>query len=260
MTTLHVLRSGALPARDNMALDLALLHAGEGATLRLYGWRPHAISLGRFQDPARIAELVPAAHRPIELVQRATGGGAIWHADELTFALACPVEAMPGGTAVAIGTAALHDALVLALADCGIGARRLTPKDLGASCRARARPTRPWCFELPGPHDIVLPDGSIEHGRKLIGSAQRRIRQPVERLLAHGSIPLRRPPAPDTCGSIEDVATPDAAFVEHLEARLAFRIAELLGADRTEDVVEPSAAIRAAAASTEVRIESVTAP
>jgi lipoate-protein ligase A len=68
-----------------MALDEVLL-AGTDArpTLRFYTWTPHALSLGYFQ---RWADLAPRiAGTPA--VRRFSGGGAIHHADELTFSIA----------------------------------------------------------------------------------------------------------------------------------------------------------------------------
>src|SRR5204862_189999 len=73
--------------------------------------------------------------------------------------------------------ALVHDALALALADVGVAVARVPD---GAACGAR--PAWRWCFQHPGRHDLV--DGS---GRKLLGSAQRRIRAPA-RVLHHGSI------------------------------------------------------------------------
>ena len=67
-----------------MAVDGALLALAEGPTLRLYGWRPHAVSLGYFQSLADFEQL--PSDTP--LVRRSTGGGAIHHGDELTYSLA----------------------------------------------------------------------------------------------------------------------------------------------------------------------------
>ena len=73
----------------NMALDEALLQ-GRAArpTLRLYTWRPAALSLGYFQ---RWSD-VPAAAAAPAVVRRLTGGGAIHHDLELTFSIAAPAD------------------------------------------------------------------------------------------------------------------------------------------------------------------------
>ena len=91
-----LLRDAAAPGAWNMALDAALLEAAEAEGLhahRRYAWGPPAISFGRNEpalrryDRARIAELGLAT------VRRPTGGRAVWHDREVTYAVAAPVTA-----------------------------------------------------------------------------------------------------------------------------------------------------------------------
>ena len=70
-----------------MALDEALLNAGTGTIVRIYTWTRPTLSLGYFQDAAAVRDTLPAADRAMDMVRRITGGGAIWHADEVTYAL-----------------------------------------------------------------------------------------------------------------------------------------------------------------------------
>ena len=51
---LRVIFDGALPAARNMALDEALLETAGPPVLRLYGWQPPALSLGRGLGTFRI--------------------------------------------------------------------------------------------------------------------------------------------------------------------------------------------------------------
>ena len=86
------------PGWANMAIDQVLLqraqHQGE-SWLRLYQWAPHCLSFGRHEpasrryDPERIQEL------GIDTVRRPTGGRAVWHARELTYAVVAP-SVLPG--------------------------------------------------------------------------------------------------------------------------------------------------------------------
>src|SRR5690606_21677659 len=64
-------------------------------------------------------------------------------------------------------------------------------------------------------------------GRKLVGSAQRRLRAPHARVLHHGSIPLRAPQATPFVASIADVADP-AVVSPALRAALAAEFAAAL--------------------------------
>src|SRR3954463_11486888 len=71
-----------------MALDEALLEAAGGPTLRLYGWSEATLSLGYFQDHATVMAAAAPARAPAPpAVRRITGGGAIWHEHEVTYAL-----------------------------------------------------------------------------------------------------------------------------------------------------------------------------
>src|SRR5712671_3314759 len=84
------LDTGFRSAAFNMDTDVRLAEAlrdGTGLpTLRVYGWEPHAISLGAHQryedfDARRLA----SAH--VDIVRRPTGGRAILHAHELTYSV-----------------------------------------------------------------------------------------------------------------------------------------------------------------------------
>lgn len=173
----------------NMAVDEALLQVAATPTLRLYGWQPHAVSLGYFQAAADFADL-PAG---TPMVRRLTGGGAICHGDEVTFSLALAAAALP--PSIPDSYALLHDAVLAALRVVGVTAIRLQGGHPPA-----ARPAERWCFAIPGQGDLVTPAG------KLLGSAQRRIRTPTARVLHHGSLVLHRPALTPFVAAVADDA------------------------------------------------------
>lgn len=209
--SLRLLDDATAPAAWNMAVDEALLDLAGTPTLRCYGWAPHAVSLGWFQPAAAFADLPPGT----PLVRRLTGGGAIHHGDELTFALVLPATALPGK--VADGYGLLHDAVVHVLAEFGVRAERLR---VGSACGAR--PADRWCFAVPGRDDLVV------DGRKLLGSAQRRVRTPRAWLLHHGSLVLHRPSLTPFVAAVADQRPVDDAFRTALRAALAARFAAVL--------------------------------
>jgi lipoate-protein ligase A len=159
-------------AAANMARDEALLlSAADGGpvTLRFYAWLPYAFSLGYFQH---YREFAPHARRGRPVVRRLTGGGAIWHADEITYSLVGPFGAGGFPRRAAGIFLEVHTAIADGLQALGIDAE-LSDAPAGRSPSI--------CFSRPQKYDIVVA------GRKLLGSAQcRRGRT----FLQHGSLPL----------------------------------------------------------------------
>src|SRR5512136_33352 len=88
--------SGFASGARNMALDVAIaervLDGRTANTVRVYGWSPPAISLGWNQSQEAIDHEL-ARKAGIDVVRRPTGGRAILHSEELTYAV---VMASPG--------------------------------------------------------------------------------------------------------------------------------------------------------------------
>lgn len=161
------------PGWENMALDQALLaRAARGERwLRLYRWSPHCLSFGRHEPALRRYDRARIEARGLDVVRRPTGGRAVWHAEELTYAVAAPAEPF-GGLRQAYEE--IHRMLLAALRLLGVAAelapaRRAAPVDAGA------------CFASSAGGEITL------GGRKLVGSAQ--LREGAG-LLQHGSLLL----------------------------------------------------------------------
>lgn len=220
---LRLIEDAARPAAANMALDEAMLLADASNTLRFYAWQPHAVSLGWFQRLAEFADLPPGT----PVVRRTTGGGAIHHAVELTFSLALDARRLP--TDVETSYALLHDAVLLALDAVGVRAERLRS---GPAAAARAH--HRWCFAVPGRHDLV-----DREGRKLCGSAQRRVRTDHgPRVLHHGSLVLERPPLTPFVAAVADQTSTDCAPV--LQRELAHAFARALELPLAPDAWRPA--------------------
>ncbi len=161
------------PGWQNMAIDQAMLErAGTGEWwLRLYRWAPHCLSFGRHEPALRRYDRVKIAALGLDVVRRPTGGRAVWHAEELTYALAVPRAAL-GGLRQAYEE--IHRLLLAALRMLGAPAemapvRRTTGIDAGS------------CFTSPAGGEILI------GGRKVVGSAQ--LREGTG-LLQHGSVLL----------------------------------------------------------------------
>ena len=162
-----------------MAVDEAILEScGTGIvhpTLRLYAWSPPCLSLGHAQ-PLSDVDLFRLKELGWDLVRRPTGGRAVLHADELTYAvIAPPHESLLAG-GVLPSYRRLAGALVSALDSLGLAADMQAAHPPGTG-----RNSNPVCFEVPSTYEITVT------GKKLIGSAQARRKEGV---LQHGSLPL----------------------------------------------------------------------
>jgi lipoate-protein ligase A len=169
-----------------MAVDEAILEAYESAaqkpspTLRLYGWWPPALSLGRTQRAEGAYDAGVLSAEGIGLVRRPTGGIAVLHEFERTYAVvgALGVPPFSGGAIATYRTIA--EALSRALTRLGVVATPVEP------LRGAPRESAAACFEHLGAWELAA------KGRKLVGSAQARRRGAF---LQHGSIPLRSDPS-----------------------------------------------------------------
>lgn len=172
------------PGSVNMQIDERLARAlqnGAGMpTVRLYRWRPWAISLGFNQDVGQIA--TTRAHNDgIDVVRRPTGGRAVLHAEELTYCVAmCAEHQTVFEVYNAISRALVHG---LRLYGAQVDFSKAQP-DLREHYRHTSSIP---CFTASARYEIEW------RGRKLVGSAQRRFRSfgnGHEIVLQHGSILL----------------------------------------------------------------------
>jgi lipoate-protein ligase A len=162
-----------------MSLDHALaacLEEGE-AVLRFYGWARPTVSLGR-NEPARGLYCEAPG---VDYVRRPTGGRAVAHWRELTYAVVVPRTAWGGLRATYV---AINGGLARAVTELGVPAAlargAMVDRVAGARTDGVAlRPDSGPCFQSPAPGEVMAA------GRKLIGSAQARLEGA---LLQHGSI------------------------------------------------------------------------
>ena len=84
---------------ENMARDYALLisvaERQSPPVLRFYGWEHPAITIGYFQSIDEETNRNECRSRGIGIIRRITGGGAVFHADEITYSVIIPLPS-PG--------------------------------------------------------------------------------------------------------------------------------------------------------------------
>jgi lipoate-protein ligase A len=157
-------------ARDQALLDLA---DREGvAFLRLYRWEPGCISFGRHEPALRRYDRERITHLGLDTVRRPTGGRAVWHARELTYAVASPLDVF-GSLRNAYRE--IHLMLGEAIRELGATATLAAAQGRTASLDSGA------CFASPAGGEVMV--GSA----KVVGSAQL---QQGRAFLQHGSLLL----------------------------------------------------------------------
>lgn len=166
----------------NMAIDEAILEAtgcGEvSPTLRLYSWAIPCLSLG-YSQPFDDVDSASLQKKGWDVVRRPTGGRAILHTDELTYAI-IGNQNEPILTGSVLDTyQRIAQVLLEFLSALGIYAQSSDVLDENQNNNSSHDPV---CFEIPSNYEITT------RGKKIIGSAQARRRDGV---LQHGTFPLK---------------------------------------------------------------------
>lgn len=161
-----------------MEYDIKLAHSctDAAAYLRFYRWKPYCISLGANQNYEDIDQ-DKAKQDNIEIVKRPTGGRAILHADELTYSFVIP-------TSAGFTSSEIYRKVSLSLVN---GLKIYDPllddvelENLQPDfAKLMLEPKGIACFASTAKSEVKY------HGKKLIGSAQRRMNKVI---LQHGSI------------------------------------------------------------------------
>lgn len=202
----RLIRSGPASGARNMALDESLLlNVTDSPVLRFYGWSPHCLSLG-YGQRSRIVDRERLQGRGCTLVRRPGGGGAILHAQELTWCLVLPAAHPLAAGSLLSGYRRIAGVLCAALQSMGITAEINQEK-------IRRRDSM-VCFETPAPFEIAA------GGRKLLGSARVQRRHAI---LQHGSLPLTG----DVAAICELLAYPDERARNQAMQRLRRRATTL---------------------------------
>lgn len=84
----------------NMAIDEAVsesVRAGGPPTIRFYGWKPSAVSIGFFQSLEKEVDTLACQDAGVDIVRRRTGGGAVYHDSlgEITYSVIAKEELFP---------------------------------------------------------------------------------------------------------------------------------------------------------------------
>lgn len=165
-------------AAENMAIDEAIMiHHQQGKvppTLRFYGWKPSACTIGYFQKLERELDLEALKRQGVDYVRRMTGGRTVFHDQELTYSLIVSEQHPLGSLSISESYRQISQGLIAGFAELGLNATISPPQP-----RARDKHESSACFDAASDYEITI------QGKKVVGSAQTRQRGV---LLQHGSI------------------------------------------------------------------------
>ena len=168
----HPHRSAAM----NMAVDEALLEYAAIPLIRFYRWQSPALSFGYF---GRFTD-VAGYQCERDLVRRWTGGGIVFHGEDLTYSLVIPTSDTAFSESSISIYEKIHQALCDALSETGQPAVVAAGPDHATVANLTGISDAGYsCFANPVRADVMI------DGRKIAGAAQRRTRRG---LLQQGSI------------------------------------------------------------------------
>lgn len=152
--------TGRQPAAANMALDQALLelHARGtiGPVLRLYGWDPSALTIGYSQHWSEDVDQDACARQGVPVVRRTTGGGAVFHDNEITYSLVAPAALL--GENILESFRNVSRALVAALRILGLDAEFAPLNDITVNGK-----------KISGNAQVRHKGSILQHGTILLG-------------------------------------------------------------------------------------------
>ncbi len=181
MKTFRLIRSKPASASYNMALDEKIFfrYLKDGIPVfRVYSWATPSFTYGVSQkNPGQEINLSRCAEGGIHLAKRMTGGGILFHNDEITYSFTCSKEDIGEDDSVFVSYRNICVFLIsfyesLGLKPCfALEAEGFKERFSG----------HPLCSASREKYDIVI------NGKKIGGNAQKRNRRAI---FQHGSIPL----------------------------------------------------------------------
>ncbi len=180
MKSFKLIISKESSARYNMELDEKIfsryLEDGIGVC-RVDSWERPSFTYGFSQNPQNEINLDRCASDGVQIAKRITGGGILFHDDEITYSFACSKEELGEPESVFVAYRNICKFLLRFYASLGI-----TPIFARESKNFKARcAPHELCSASYEKYDIVI------GARKIGGNAQKRKRQVI---FQHGSIPL----------------------------------------------------------------------
>lgn len=154
-----------LSAFENMAVDEAIFrenqHQDTPPTLRFYGWSIPSVSIGYFQDISKEVDLDACRRYHYDVVRRPTGGKAVFHNDDLTYA----VIAKTKNTLFTDNILGTYKVISHCIAQ-GLKKIKIEAQMAEKKRSLKDNTIEAFCFSVPSLHELLVA------GKKICGSAQ----------------------------------------------------------------------------------------
>jgi lipoate-protein ligase A len=213
-----------LDAFENMAIDEAIFRVNQRReippTLRFYGWASSTVSLGYFQDIKKEVDVEACRRHHIHVVRRPTGGKAVLHEGDLTYA----IVAREGNSLFPADILGTYRVISRCIA-CGLAFLGIEAEMAGKSRMLDGDSLKASCFSSPSRYELLVKN------RKICGSAQVRSRGVF---LQHGSIlmdfnPFKTcdvmlPHSDDCEGQVEQLKQSVTSILEHADQPVDIRM------------------------------------
>ncbi len=199
----------------NMAFDESLLvHLKDiGPTLRLYGWKPPAVSIGYFQSMEEV-DVDKAREMGVDLVRRITGGGAVYHKYEVTYSIVLPSI----GGRILDSYRVIDMGIIKALTSLGLDAQHHGINDVvvnGKKISGNAQ-TRKYGGLLQ--HGTLLMDVDVDEMFQILRVSEEKLRDKIVDSVKHRVTSLRHEGVEIEFGELQKVLAD--GFREALNARM----------------------------------------
>ncbi|MFH1587423.1 MAG: biotin/lipoate A/B protein ligase family protein [Candidatus Diapherotrites archaeon] len=159
------INDGFNSATTNMAIDEAIVQnhlENQVPTVRFYGWKPSAISIGYFQSLEEEVALERCDEFGVDYVRRITGGGAVFHDLELTYSFVCSEKSGIVSRNIQESYEKIGNSLIMGFDELGLKAQFVPLNDIavnGKKISGNAQTRRNKCVLQ---HGTILLDVDVE--------------------------------------------------------------------------------------------------
>lgn len=154
-------------APTQMAIDEAIainrLKEGNPNTVRLYRWKPSAVSIGYFQSLEKEVNLEECSRLGVDVIRRITGGGAVFHdyGGEITYSLVAPESDSKMPRDILASYQVICGAIVEGLKELGVEAEFKPVNDISAGGKKISGNAQTRRHGVVLQHGTVLVDSDI---------------------------------------------------------------------------------------------------